>query len=183
MKKINLDFSECMHAEDLEETLTEAFGLPRGGDVFDGLSDFFMENQNKSLYIEITGTVGFLPRDHEYFVFTEKMFAFFKTINEKFPNAFATQVLSLDFSGCEDLDDVYRLMKEAFVFPDYFGENANALWDCLRDFPDWPLLVSISGLSNIMNKHKYYQQQIQIILEVFDDVHQKIPEIEFLILS
>ncbi|WP_448096863.1 barstar family protein [Luteibacter yeojuensis] len=36
-------------------------------------------------------------------------------------------------SGCMDIRSVYRVVAKALEFPDYFGENLDALYDCLTD--------------------------------------------------
>jgi RNAse (barnase) inhibitor barstar len=37
----------------------------------------------------------------------------------------------LDFSGCHYLSEVHKILKERFGLPEYYGENWDALWDCL----------------------------------------------------
>lgn len=40
--------------------------------------------------------------------------------------------ITLDFTGFKFLGEVHRELKKKFGLPDYYGENWNALWDCLR---------------------------------------------------
>lgn len=37
-------------------------------------------------------------------------------------------------SKVKDENDLFRQLSDILVFPDYFGDNWNALFDCLRDF-------------------------------------------------
>lgn len=39
----------------------------------------------------------------------------------------------LNFSEAETAQDVHGILKTAFDFPDYYGENLDALYDCLTD--------------------------------------------------
>ena len=40
----------------------------------------------------------------------------------------------LDGSRLPDTAAVYRALGQAFEFPEYFGNNADALWDALGDY-------------------------------------------------
>lgn len=48
---------------------------------------------------------------------------------------------TLDVSAMATRDDVYAALAELFQFPDYFGCNADALYDCLTDLPEPGTLV------------------------------------------
>ena len=41
------------------------------------------------------------------------------------------QTVSLDLTGCQYLSDIHQRIKEAFGFPDYYGENWDAFYDML----------------------------------------------------
>lgn len=43
----------------------------------------------------------------------------------------------------ETMEDVHRLFQEAFSFPDYYGKNLDALYDCLSEVAE-PSLVLLS---------------------------------------
>lgn len=44
--------------------------------------------------------------------------------------------INLDFSRCEDRSDVHAYLKEQFGFPDYYGNNLDALYDVLGDIAE-----------------------------------------------
>ncbi|MBQ7356351.1 MAG: barstar family protein [Clostridia bacterium] len=44
-----------------------------------------------------------------------------------------TYKYKIDFSNVENYRDIHKTIKEALDFPDYYGENLDALWDCLTD--------------------------------------------------
>ena len=52
----------------------------------------------------------------------------------------------LDFRNIQYYGDVHKIIKEAFDFPDYYGENWSAFWDCLTDMVGRPIYVQIFGL-------------------------------------
>jgi RNAse (barnase) inhibitor barstar len=41
--------------------------------------------------------------------------------------------VTIDLAGCTGKDDLLRRLADAFAFPDYFGNNWDALDDCLAD--------------------------------------------------
>ena len=51
------------------------------------------------------------------------------------------QDITLDFTGCKYFLELHDVLKKAFGFPDYYGKNLDALWDCLDNYCDWDLCV------------------------------------------
>ena len=37
----------------------------------------------------------------------------------------------VDLTGCKDLRDLHKRFKAALEFPDHYGENLDAFWDCI----------------------------------------------------
>ncbi len=88
--------------------------------------------------------------------------------------------ITLDFTGCRYLGEIHKVLKEQFEFPDYYGENLDALWDCMRDYCDKNSHVYVKGLSDLPKEFDDYMKRM---LEVFDDVHEESPNITFEIVS
>lgn len=42
----------------------------------------------------------------------------------------------LDFGTCSTKKEIHAYLKEQFGFPDYYGENLDALYDCLTDLAE-----------------------------------------------
>lgn len=88
----------------------------------------------------------------------------------------------LDFSGCRYLGEVHGMLKERFGLPEYYGENWDALWDCLRGLfyerGEWS--VEIHGLTSLP---KDLADECVKMLEVFRDVHQGTPNVVFHLIS
>ena len=78
--------------------------------------------------------------------------------------------LNLDFSTVKHFSDIHKLIKKAFKFPDFYGENLDALWDCMRDYCEFDLHVIVSGIEHFPDDWKEY---ISKILDVFNDVHNE----------
>lgn len=84
----------------------------------------------------------------------------------------------LDFSKCKYLGEIHAILKEKFGLPGYYGENWDALWDCLDGrFINYDNLeVEIYGFGNLEADLREY---CLTMLEIFDDVHKKTPNVIF----
>ena len=82
----------------------------------------------------------------------------------------------LDFTGCKYLGEIHKVLKERFGFPDYYGENLDALWDCLRYYCKDRRYVYIKGTDTLPEELKGYMTKV---MEIFDDVHEETPNITF----
>ena len=58
----------------------------------------------------------------------------------------------LDFTNVQYYGEVHKIIKDALDFPDYYGENWSAFWDCLTDMVDDPIHLQILGLHNFQKK-------------------------------
>ena len=82
----------------------------------------------------------------------------------------------LDFTGCKYLGELHKILKERFGFPEYYGENLDALWDCLSYYCKDRRNVLIKGIDTLPEELK---EDMAEIMEVFDDVHEETPNITF----
>ena len=78
--------------------------------------------------------------------------------------------LKLDFSKVTYFNDIHRIIKEAFDFPDFYGENLDALWDCMRDYCEYELHVLVIGIKHFPDEWKEYMDKI---FDIFNDVHNE----------
>ena len=84
----------------------------------------------------------------------------------------------LDFSHCRYLGEIHLLLKEKFGLPDYYGENWDALWDCLDGLfgEDEVIAIEIHGFSKL---NQELQKYCAAMFEVFDDVQKESPWVTF----
>ena len=55
----------------------------------------------------------------------------------------------IDFSRVNYYLEMHQIIKEALDFPDYYGCNWDAFWDCLTDMYGEPIHIEIIGLDVI----------------------------------
>lgn len=73
----------------------------------------------------------------------------------------------LDLNGVSNLEDLHNRIKKALDFPDYYGKNWNAFWDCLnRDCDiDFVKIIGCNTVSKKMFAH------IEIMKELLEKNH------------
>ncbi len=59
---------------------------------------------------------------------------------------------TIDFSNVNYYFDIHRVIWEALEFPDYYGCNWSAFWDCLTDMYGEPIRIEIIGLDVMERK-------------------------------
>lgn len=59
---------------------------------------------------------------------------------------------TIDFRSVKYYLEMHRIIKEALDFPDYYGENWDAFWDCLTDMIGDKIHIEILGLDVIEQK-------------------------------
>lgn len=88
----------------------------------------------------------------------------------------------LNLADCKYLGEIHLRLKEAFGLPEYYGENWDALWDCLRYL--WldgsPTQIHIHGLGVLPSD---LQEASRPMLQVLEDVHRDTPNVTYFVLS
>ena len=70
----------------------------------------------------------------------------------------------LDFSDVKTWVDIHSIIEKEFDFPDYYGANWDAFWDCITDFIDSRGLdIEIIGLDKIYNEFK---EDVDIFIKI-----------------
>ena len=82
----------------------------------------------------------------------------------------------LDFTDCKYPADIHRVLKESFGFPEYYGANWDALWDCLNDlfFSSEETLVKIHVTDALYKELRVYLKQL---FDLFSDISDDNPNI------
>jgi RNAse (barnase) inhibitor barstar len=74
---------------------------------------------------------------------------------------------TIDFTNVEHYLEMHFIIKEALDFPDYYGCNWDAFWDCLTDMYGDPIHIEILGLDVIEQKFDDAAEKMIFILKKF----------------
>ncbi len=98
----------------------------------------------------------------------------FKEINEN--------PIIIDFSECTTPWGLHEILKQKFGLPEYYGRNWDALWDCLDGlfYKQGEYEVHLSGIEKLK---KRLDSSVDDMLDIFNEVHKKTPNVVFIILS
>lgn len=78
----------------------------------------------------------------------------------------------IDFTKATYMRELHRIIKESFQrsvegFPDFYGNNLDALWDCLTGFIETPVEIVLIGANDVGQDLKEY---VGMLIEVFEGV-------------
>ena len=73
------------------------------------------------------------------------------------------ELYTLDFSKVNHIDDVHQIIKDELDFPDYYGMNWDAFWDCLTDMVSDPIHIELIGVERVQNK---FPRHAEIMLDI-----------------
>ncbi len=74
-------------------------------------------------------------------------------------------IINLDFRNVKYFMEIHKVLKQTFDFPEYYGENLSALWDCLYEFCPLDAKIEIDGISYLNEKFDKYGEEIKKIFE------------------
>lgn len=74
---------------------------------------------------------------------------------------------TMDFTKVNHYFEMHAVIKEALDFPDYYGCNWDAFWDCLTDMYGDYMRIEIIGLENIRKRFDGSADKMIEILKEF----------------
>ncbi len=77
----------------------------------------------------------------------------------------------LDGTKFVDIDTTHKILKEVFEFPDYYGKNLDAFWDCITDWYIGEKAQIIWENFNISKNN--LGEKADILLELFQEAAEE----------
>lgn len=77
----------------------------------------------------------------------------------------------LDGGKVDNKDQLHAVLKETLQLPDYYGNNLDALWDCLTGWVEMPLMIRWLHFQESEEKLGEYSQ---LLLQLFRDAEEEI---------
>jgi ribonuclease inhibitor len=68
-------------------------------------------------------------------------------------------------------DELHAVLKKKLDLPDYYGENLDALWDCLTAWIELPLTIEWIGYKD---SEKTLGEYATLVLETFRDAEKEV---------
>ena len=100
----------------------------------------------------------------------DRNFYAFKPLRDK--------IIRIDLSNCRYLGELHRVLKTKFGFPDYYGENWSALWDCLDGLfeDDGDIEIEVWGYYDMSDE---MQKGCEPMRRIFDRAAKTMPNVHF----
>ncbi|KMQ16263.1 barstar family protein [Bacillus mycoides] len=90
------------------------------------------------------------------------------------------ETIQLDGRKFTSKEMLHKILKDQLDLPDYYGENADALWDCLTGWIDTPVKIEWEFFRE---SKKMLGSYADLILETFQDAQKKMPDEYYIVVK
>ena len=84
----------------------------------------------------------------------------------------------LDGKDFKTKEELHKVLKTKLELPEYYGENLDALWDCLTGWIDLPMEVV---WINFKRSKEYLGDYAKSLLEIFDEAQKELKGFKIII--
>ena len=82
--------------------------------------------------------------------------------------------VSLDFSKCSSQEELHQELSGKFCFPEYYGNNLDALWDCLTDLGPEPICAVVTAAPCPQTAGQEVMAYYEKILRTMEEASEKL---------
>ena len=72
---------------------------------------------------------------------------------------------NIDFKNINSRETLHNKLKKSLKFPEYYGMNLDAFWDCLTDIIDHGVVITLDNFDYIEEYDAQYAKKIHEIFE------------------
>ena len=76
---------------------------------------------------------------------------------------------TIDLSQVHSHYELHDHLAQVFSLPDYYGQNMDALWDCLHCWFDEPTMIEVRGIGSIPHDLQDTTQRLQTVLKLLQE--------------
>ena len=84
--------------------------------------------------------------------------------------------LVLDFSACECIEEIHKIIKEELELPDFYGANADALWDAIVGIMYVPVRITIVFKPKT-SRAESLKESVEQIISIFKEAEKEYGQI------
>ena len=77
------------------------------------------------------------------------------------------EIYTIDFTNVQYYLEMHSVIRQALDWPDYYGCNWDAFWDCLTNMIGRPIHIEIMGLETVDKK---FDGVAKKMMEIFKDL-------------
>ncbi|WP_068613197.1 barstar family protein [Paenibacillus tuaregi] len=86
--------------------------------------------------------------------------------------------ITLDGSQLHTREELHAALREELELPSHYGNNLDALWDCLTGWVNMPVTIRWVHFEESEKKLGEYSQ---LVLQLFKDAEEEIPGFQLLV--
>lgn len=87
-------------------------------------------------------------------------------------------IVTLDSKEFSNINELHSVLKKMLQLPEYYGENLDALWDCLTGWVNLPITIEWVNYDDAKQKIEEYAEKL---LKVFQAAEQEIDGFTFIL--
>ncbi len=83
----------------------------------------------------------------------------------------------IDGEQFRTVEEFHQLLREKLAFPEYYGMNLDALWDCLTGYVEPPLTIKWINFQE--SEKRLGSNYCAKVIEIFRDAEEEVDDFQF----